>query len=89
MDKKLDDLLIFLDDEIEKKCFEIKRKKSEQMLTKLFILACGLFITVPIALVFAGVNLLGAYVPILLFLSFSMVALFPIIFSNNKGGAKQ
>jgi hypothetical protein len=88
MDRKLDNLLFILDEEIEKKCFEIKRKRSEEMLTKLFILSCGLFITVPIALVFAGVNLLGAFVPILLFLVFSMFALSPIILNNNFGGAK-
>lgn len=88
MDKKIDNLLLILDEEIEKKCFEIKRKRSEEMLTKLFILSCGLFITVPIALVFAGVNLLGAIVPILLFLVFSMFALTPIILNNNLGGDK-
>lgn len=89
MDKKLDNLLLILDVEIEKKCFEIKRKRSEEILTKLFILSCGLFITVPIVLVFAGVNLLAAFVPILLFLTFSMFALSPIILNNNFGGTKQ
>lgn len=89
MDKKLDNLLFILDDEIEKKCFEIKKKKSELLLTKLFILACGLFITVPIALVFAGVNLLTAFIPLLLFIVFSMFALSPMVFSNNIGGARQ
>jgi hypothetical protein len=40
MDKKLDRLLLALDDEIEKKCCEIKKKRSEQRLASLFVLAC-------------------------------------------------
>lgn len=83
MDKKLDNLLLTLDEEIEKKCFEIKKKKAEQRLTKLFIWACRLLIAVPIVLVFAGVNLLATCVPIVLFLAFSMLALSPIILNNN------
>lgn len=86
MDKNLDKLLFALDEEIERKCFEIKKEKSEQILTKVFIIACSLFLTIPIILGFAGVNLLSACVPIVLFLSFSIVILFPLISNNNLGG---
>lgn len=88
MDKKLDNLLLNLDDEIEKKCFEIKRKKSLEKLKKIFILSCGFFIAVPIVLVFAGVNLLAVSIPIILFLTFSMFILSPIILTKNLGGYK-
>ncbi|MGE5631021.1 MAG: hypothetical protein ACM3TR_07995 [Caulobacteraceae bacterium] len=87
MDKKLDCLLLALDDEIEKKCCEIKRKRAEQRMTRLFVLVCSLFVTVPVLLVFAGINLFSLSVPVLLFLSISMFALSPIIFSSITGGA--
>ncbi|MFA6808717.1 MAG: hypothetical protein WCR27_06970 [Eubacteriales bacterium] len=86
MDEKLDYLLLTLDGEIEKKCFEIKKRKIEQRLENLFALACGLFLIVPILLIFAGVNLLSISFPIILFLTFSMLALSPIILNNNLGG---
>ena len=86
MDKTLDNLLLILDEEIEKKCFEIKRKRAEQRLTRLFVLVCILFLTVPVLLVFVGVNLLSICVPIVFFLAIAMVALSPIILNNNLGG---
>ena len=86
MDKTLDNLLLILDEEIEKKCFEIKRKRAEQRLTRLFVLTCILFLTVPVLLVFVGVNMLSICVPIVFFLAIAMVALFPIILNNNLGG---
>jgi fatty acid desaturase len=87
MNKRLDYLLLTLDDEIEKKCFEIKKKKAEQRLTRFFVLACILFLAVPVLLVFAGVNLLSICVPIVLFLAFAIFALSPIILNNNLGGS--
>lgn len=87
MDKTLDRLLLTLDDEIERKCNEIKKRKAEQRLTKLFVLACSLFLTAPVLLALAGVNLLSMCVPVVLFLAFAMAALSPIILNNNLGGA--
>lgn len=87
MDKRLDNLLLTLDEEIEKKCFEIKKKKAEQRLTKLFALACILFLTVPVLLIFIGVNLLSMAIPVVLFFVFAVFVLSPIILNNNLGGA--
>ncbi len=89
MDKESDKLLLILEVEIEKKCFEIKRKKAEQRLTKLFVLMCILFLTVPVLMVFAGVNLLSMCIPVVLFLVFAVFALSPIILNNNLGGAER
>lgn len=86
MDKKIDNLLLTLDEEIEKKCFEIKKEKAEQRLIKLFVFACSLFLIVPVLLVFAGVKLLSICVPVVLFLALAMLALSPIILNNNLGG---
>jgi fatty acid desaturase len=86
MDKESDKLLLILELEIEKKCFEIKRKRAEQRLTKLFVLACILFLTVPVLLAFIGVNLLSMAIPVVLFLVFAVLVLSPIILNKNLGG---
>lgn len=86
MDKESDKLLLILEVEIEKKCFEIKKRKAEQRLTKLFVSACSLFLIVPVLLVFVGVNLLSICVPVVLFLIFAVLILSPIILNNNLGG---
>lgn len=89
MDNKLDNLLLALDNEIDKKCFDLKKKKREQRNTRLFAYACGLFIMVPIVLMFAGVNMLAILFPIVFFFAFSMFILSPIILKNNVGGVAQ
>jgi len=95
MADKLDNLLLILDNEIDKKCLDLKKKKLEQKQTRLFIYTCGLFIAVPIILIFAGVNMLVYFFPIVLFFAFSMFVLSPIILNNNfrlnnsSGGSAQ
>ena len=54
MDEKLAYILIALDDEIEKKCSELKENKKEQRNNLKFLSACSLFIVVPILMIFAG-----------------------------------
>ena len=87
MDDKLNDLLIILDSEIDKKCYELKMKEQDLKNTRLFVLTCALFIMIPILLAFAGVNILGVFFPIVLFLAFSMAVLSPIVLNNDLGGA--
>lgn len=88
MIKDLDYLLLALDEEIEKKCYKIKKKKVEQRLTKFFIYTCIMFLIIPALLVFAGVNLLSIFIPIVLFIALAMFAFSPIIFNNNLGGIR-
>lgn len=85
MDKS-DELLNVLDDEIEKKCFEIKQKKSEKRLQRFFVTACVLFVILPFLFTFAGVNLLTLFIPAVIFLAVSFILLIPILINNNLGG---
>lgn len=78
MDKQADRLLSALDNEIEKKCYEIKQKRKEQMWTKLFVLLCIAFITIPAVLVFIGVSLAAFIIPIL-FISLSFLFFSPLL----------
>jgi Flp pilus assembly protein TadB len=86
MDDKLENLLIRLDSEIDRKCYELKEKKREQRNARLFALACGLFILIPILLMLAGVNILVIFFPVVIFFAFCMAVLSPIIINNNLGG---
>ena len=88
MNNNLDNLLLTLDDEIERKCFEIKQKKTEKALKFAFILGCTLFTIVPFILVFMGINLFAMLIPVVIFFAVSFVALMPLIF-NNFGGITQ
>ena len=62
---KIDAMLISLEPEIDKKCMEIKQKKSEKMLTKLFILLAAAFLIIPVILVMFGASLLTIFIPII------------------------
>lgn len=89
MDKKLANLLLALDDEIERKCFAIKRKKVEKMLQRFFMTACFLFVTVPFLFIFAGVNLISLCIPVVLFLAVGLFTLTPFLLNNQLGGVRQ
>jgi predicted nucleic acid-binding Zn ribbon protein len=89
MDCKLENLLIALDDEIDKKCLELKKKKQEQRNTRLFVYTCILFIMIPIILIFAGINIVAILFPIVCFFAISMFILSPIILGNNVRGVIQ
>jgi len=85
MDKNIHGLLCKLDNEIDKKCFEIKQRNRNRMLQSAFISACTLFITVPMVLVFAGISLWTFCIPAILFLTVCFSFLSPFVFSNALG----
>lgn len=84
-DNKPDALLSLLNDEIEKKCFEIKHKRTEKTLKQFFITACALFVVIPILFIFAGVNL-TLFIPVIIFFAVSFGILTPLLLNNNSGG---
>lgn len=85
MENNLDNLLMTLDDEIDKKCFEIKQKKLEKALKSAFVLGCVLFAVIPFALILTGVNLFAILIPLAIFISVSFASLTPLIL-NYFGG---
>lgn len=88
MNTKLDTLLLSLDDEIDKKCFELKEKRHNQKQERLFYFICGLFVLVPSLLAFLGVNILLLIAPIIIFSAIFMFALSPIILFNSTKGVE-
>jgi ABC-type polysaccharide/polyol phosphate export permease len=88
MDKNINSLLCKLDDEIDKKCFEIKQRNRNRMLQSIFISACLLFIILPMMLVFTGISLWTFCIPAILFLTICFGFLSPLVFGNTLGGLK-
>jgi uncharacterized membrane protein len=89
MDKNRDSLLCELDDEIDKKCFEIKQRNRNRMLQSTFISGCVMFMIVPMMLVLIGVNLWAFCIPAILFLIVGFCFLSPLVFNNRLGGLER
>ena len=81
--EKIECLLDSLEPEIEKKCTELRHKRREKMLSKLFVALMAAVLVIPPALVFAGVNMLTILSP-LLFIAAGFLILSPLVVS--KGG---
>ena len=82
MDNRLENLLLSLDDEIGKKCFEIKQKRKEKALHRFFAFSCVLFVVLPFSLVLMGVNFLAFFIPAAIFQMVSLIA-FILLYINN------
>lgn len=78
----IDTLLLALEPEIDKKCGEIKQRKKEKLMTRLFIVMAAAFLTIPAALVFMGVTLLTIFLPIL-FAAAGFLILSPLLISEG------
>lgn len=89
MDKNRDSLLYKLDDEIDKKCFEIKQRNRNRMLQSTFISVCVMFMIVPMMLVLIGVNLWAFCIPAIFFLIVGVCFLSPLVFNNRLGGLER
>ena len=76
--EKIELLLDSLEPEIEKKCTEIRQKKREKVLAKLFVDLVAAILILPPILVFTGVNVLTIFMPIL-FIAAGFVVLSPLL----------
>ena len=79
---KVDKMLMSLEPEIDKKCMEINRKKTEKMLTRLFIIIAAAFLIVPVTLVYFGASLLAVFIPIIVVAAGFLVSS-PILISKG------
>ena len=86
MDDKLENLLISLDDEIDRKCIELKTKRQEKINAEWFFFLCSLIVCLPIIFLFAGINILLIALPIACFFAFNLFVLSPLIVNNDMGG---
>lgn len=86
MNDNLNELLSLLEDEIEKKSFELKQKRNRRIATKLFFSTCLLVAVIPCMLVFFGISFFILIIPAALFSLVSILLLTPLILDNNLGG---
>ena len=80
--EKVDILIQALSPEIDAKCAEIKQKKSEKTLMRVFAAAALIMLTIPALLVFFGVSLITIFIPII-FIGTVFLTASPILFSKG------
>lgn len=77
MDKNLEKLLYNLEPEIDKKCLEIKQKRHEEKMQRLFILAILLFLTLPSLFVILNINIWVFIIETVVFVSLALIIMMP------------
>ena len=86
--EKVDILIQSLEPEIDMKCTEIKQKKSEKILTGVFILVAAMFLIIPAVLTFFGISLMQFFIPIL-FTAAVFVIASPFLMSKGAESYEQ
>ncbi|MDR3598803.1 hypothetical protein [Clostridium sp.] len=79
-----DELLSILDDEIERKCFQLKQKQNEKRIKKVFFFSCLILPIIFIISVFTGFSITSFLVPLIIFeiIAFAFVA--PLLLNINE-----
>ena len=80
--ENVDILIRAREPEIDAKCAEIKQKKSEKLLTYVFMAVAALLLIVPALLIFFGVSVFTVFVPIV-FVGVTFLAATPILISKG------
>lgn len=86
--EKADVLIRVLEPEIEKKCAEIRQKKNERLLTRIFAAAAIVLLILPTVLVFMGISALVIFAPFI-FISAVFLAASPILMSKGAENYEQ
>lgn len=86
MDKNLENLLSNLEPNIDKKCFELKQKRKEKRLQKLFIIASILLLIIPSTLILLNINIWGFIIGAIGIISVLTIAMLPIALNEEPRG---
>ena len=86
MDKNLQNVLSNLEPEIDKKCFELKQKRKERRMQKLFIFAIVLLLFIPSTLIMLDVNIWGFIVGAIGLIALAILIMLPIALKENARG---
>lgn len=86
MDKNLENLLSNLEPNIDKKCFELKQKRKEKRLQKLFIIASILLLIIPSTLILLNINIGGFIIGAIGIISVLTIAMLPIALNEEPRG---
>lgn len=80
--EKVDILIRSLEPEIDMKCAELRKKKSERVLTRVFIAVAVLMLIIPALLIFFGISPLMIFIPIV-FVGVVFLTASPVLMSKG------
>ena len=86
MDKNLQNVLSNLEPEIDKKCFELKQKRRERRMQKIFILAVVLLLFIPSTLIMLDVNIWAFIIGAIGLMALAILIMLPIALKENARG---
>lgn len=86
MDKNLQNVLSNLEPEIDKKCFELKQKRKERRMQKVFILAIVLLLFIPSTLIMLDVNIWTFIIGAIGLMALAILIMLPIALKENARG---
>ena len=86
MDKNLRNVLSNLEPEIDKKCYELKQKRRERRMQKIFILAVVLLLFVPSTLIMLDVNIWAFIIGAISLMALAILIMLPIALKENARG---
>ena len=86
MDKNLQNVLSNLEPEIDKKCFELKQKRRERRMQKVFILAVVLLLFIPSILIMLDVNIWAFIIGAIGLIALAIFIMLPIALKENARG---
>lgn len=82
MNADADRVIKNLEPAIEQKCEQLQTARKERMLSRVFVLLCGMVMLIPALLVLAGVSLTVLIAP-LVFMALSVLILMPVLLSGK------
>ncbi len=86
MDKNLQNVLSNLEPEIDKKCYELKQKRRERRMQKIFILAVVLLLFIPSILIMLDVNIWTFIIGAIGLIALAILIMLPIALKENTRG---
>ena len=86
MNKNLQNVLSNLEPEIDKKCFELKQKRRERRMQKIFILAVVLLLFIPSTLIMLDVNIWAFIIGAIGLMALAILIMLPIALKENARG---
>lgn len=81
-----DKLLLMLDNEINRKCSQLKKQQSEEKLKRTFLISCGLFLLLFIIQIFLKLFNMDYVTSFVIFEGLIVIAIIPMFFNAIKGG---
>jgi hypothetical protein len=82
--KSTDTLLSILDDEIERKCFQLKQEQKEKLIKKIFFFSCLILPLILVISVFIDFSITSFLIPLLIFEIITFIFGAPLLLNLNE-----